>query len=195
VNVWNLRFLTGTTHATAPGTISAKLEQKYDEKLKKRVLVGTVTNHAKVELTDVIVRMAEGTVKVREKLAPGETVEISSPIDVRDATFKVADNEQAPIYSSWQQGPNVPQEPPTTAKMADLAMMRSERVEKLLTQYRDTACVYARCSAAPETVKLALPEAKRVHEQVIRSLVHLERPPAFKVRVISATRAATRSSK
>ena len=48
-------------------------------------------------------------------------------------------------------------------------------VEKLLKQYRDTACVYAECAAAPETVKLELPEAKRLHQQVIRSLVHLER--------------------
>jgi hypothetical protein len=174
VNVWNLRFLEGTTLTTAPAVIEGKLAVKYDSKLKTRVVSGTITNLGSSPVTNVVVRLNDGVARVSPSIGAGQTAEVLAPVDTRDAMFAVAE-QGTHYYSPWGRGDVGPTSQPSVSKIADLSSSRSVRVEKLLKQYRDVACVYAECAAAPETVKLQMPEAKRVHQQVIRSLVHLDR--------------------
>jgi hypothetical protein len=61
----------------------------------------------------------------------------------------------------------------TTA--ADLAVIRTDRIERILSQRRDVACVYAQFeSASAPAVRLDEPEARQAHIGMIRALVTME---------------------
>jgi hypothetical protein len=118
----------------------------------------------------------DGVATIDKEIAPQATITIDAPLDTKNSLFTVVQQPPQRYYSPWGGGGNIgPSDRPNVSAVADLASDRSNRVEKLLRQYRDTACVYAECEAAPDTVKLDRTEAKRQHQQVIRSLVHLER--------------------
>jgi hypothetical protein len=174
LSVWNLRFIEGVTYASQPAMIEAALTVKIDEKLRKRIVAGSITNRSSTALTGLVIRTGDGAAKVTPgEIGPGQTVPITALFDVKDKQFDIQ-----VVNTPYYMRGNTPTPAKTGSEMAvraDLAGMRSLDIDKLLKKYHDTACVYAEFSAAPSTVKLAAEGAKEEHKGTLRSLVKIER--------------------
>jgi hypothetical protein len=175
LSVWNLRFVEGETYATEPAMIEATLVVKYDAELKKKVVVGTITNRSKVPLRGFVIRISDGVASWPREVAPGETTEVKTPFDYKDKQFAVEVSNQNPYYGGRRNTPVPTASASELALTGDLAASRSFDIDELLKKYRDTACVYAKFTTPPETVKLTVDGARREHNGVVRSLVKIEK--------------------
>lgn len=175
LNVWNLRYIEGVTYATEPAMLDAKLLVKVDKQVRKRVVNGTITNHSKMTLRNILVRTSDGVAKVSKgELGPNETATINSIFESGAREFNITPEAGTPYYPG--RGPlPVPNGATKAALVGDLAADRSMAIEKLMVKYRDAGCVYAEFDAAPGTVKLANEMPKELHSGVLRSLVRIER--------------------
>ncbi len=174
LSVWNLRFIEGVTYAAQPAMIETTLSVKYDEALRKKIVIGSITNRSSMPLSGLLIRTSDGVAKPASgEISPGQTMPITAPFDDKDKQFDIQ-MANTPYYMRG----NTPLPATTASEMAvnaDLAVKRSLIVDRLLKKYRDTACVYAEFTASPPTVKLTVEGAKEEHKGTLRSLVTIQR--------------------
>jgi hypothetical protein len=186
INVWNLRFLNGQTVTTAPPVIDASLAwakaDPGDPKSANKV-VGTITNKGSVALRDIIVRVGKGALRVDSPgpLGPGDHIDINQPFKYDDDAFTStyhSGDAALPIRYS-PDGTNrqlKPGEFPATSiasywYLGDLAVDRSQQIDRLLSERPDVACVYAEGLDPQPAVTITDPTARQQHWQVVRALV------------------------
>jgi hypothetical protein len=183
VNVWNLRFLRGSTVAKAPALLDASLSIKGSGDSARRV-VGTVTNTGPTALTHLAVRTKDGICVFDQRapgasrIEPGKTVTIDAVIDpeVR-ATDEIDPNDpRLRGYYPGYYGPegNRPADPKRLWDAGgNLAVRRADRVMQWLAERDDLACVYAECESPDPVVTLVGKPAIEKHYKVVRALLPL----------------------
>ena len=160
VNVWNLRFLEETNLAPANGIISAKLSRHGDN------IEGSITNQAAFPLTSIVVRTKDGQLRLAGRIESGATIPVSGAIDRNDQGFIIKPKTQPPSYNNE---PELPTTRPSLPTGGDIAVERSYRLQQLLSDRDNVACVYAEYEASPEDVKLDEPDLRQQHTGMVRN--------------------------
>lgn len=186
INVWNLRFLRGVDYAQAAPLLAAKLTREEGGaggattrpaggNRTRGSVRGTITNQSEVALEDVVVRTRGGILRVGQRIEPGATVQVSGELDTRDRSFASTRPTGLTRYQVAY-GDVASTTRPSVSTAGDLAVSRTDRIEQMLRDRDDAACVYARFSgAAPERVKLNdEPKMMTAHEGVVRAVVTME---------------------
>lgn len=176
INVWNLRFLKGEDTTPAQGLIVANLSRHGD------AIEGTIENRADFAMTNVTIRTSDGVIrytggddgKLRAvgEIPPHASVSISGTLSKSDQSFTTtkpspANNWQGPADYAATTQPSVP-------RSADICIERTDRIEQMLKERKDIACVYANFQAPPDDVKLDEPELHQMHTGMIRAIVQVK---------------------
>ena len=182
INVWSLRFMEGEVADPADEAplLKADLKRVSDGSGSDRI-VGTITNLSAVPLRNVSVRTNAGVVKPSEQeIKPGQSCAVDGPTHLAD-TLKPPENVQYNYYYYGQHynSPYAGGEEHLSLLKAtcDLAAKRSERIERLLAERKNLACVYATCETPAPVVKLSHGNkrpAVEKHWQIVRALVELK---------------------
>jgi hypothetical protein len=171
INVWNLRFLAGASTSSAPAVIEAALARvridPADESSPQK-LTGTITNRGSAPLRGMMIRVRNASVAIGgPPLLPGETVQIDHPLHSNDAMFRLAHQPanpwvpaagESPIDGYWE--------------MTNLSSS-AERIDRLMRDRTDLACVYALAVDPTPGVTIGSPDARQKHWQVVRAVVQL----------------------
>lgn len=184
VNVWNLRFMLGTSTTAAPGLIEAnlKVERRQVGGEPRRHLVGTVTNIGTEPLVNVAVRTQAGWARLFAssatdtqpaqpmRIEPGQTAQV-------DAMLTATAGPQT-YNNDWRQRGypgNAPQLDPNRLwdQGGDLSMRRTDRIEQWVNERPDLACVYAECEKPAPVIEMEAAEPIQQHWKVVRALVPL----------------------
>jgi hypothetical protein len=167
VNVWNLRFLQGADYAEAAPLISSKLARRGN------AIEGTLTNQSERPLSDIVVRSRAGTFQVKDPIAPGATLKISGVPDPLDRAYTTTRPSAQQRWQIMQE--DAPSTRPSVPVLSDLAVTRSDRIEQMLAERADLACVFARFEPGPERVTLKdEPEMIQSRAGVLRAVVPVE---------------------
>lgn len=182
VNIWSLRFLQSELGdpAAIPPAIHASLSRTQPDPNRISRLVGSITNLSPSPLSPVIIRTNAGYLILPDPLQPAQTLTIDLPLNPDNNIFKLA----TPQYQYSMFGRNIAN-PYTSAPDTNLNFMlaacdlsgdRSNRVNAILRQDPNAACVIALAQNVPPAVKLRhhnSPPAKEQHLCVVRALVQL----------------------
>jgi hypothetical protein len=176
INVWNMRFLRGQAVEPGAPAIEADLGVGPPDAQGRRVVRGTVTNRGPAPLERVIVRTRTGAGVVEGvRVAPGETAAVTVPLD---PNWLAARQQGLMTEVAGNYGQMVP--PAHRGNAGELALMGADldaraslRVDQLLRERDDLACVYATASPTDPAVKLPGHEAVQQHILVLRALVPL----------------------
>ena len=167
INVWNMRFLEGTDSAQAPAMLSAKLTAGEKE------IQGTVTNESDVPVKIVALRTKRGVFRVNEQLPPGGSLNVSGKLTLRDNAFASSRPSQQDAWRYYNQQSGATTQP-VASSIVELSAIRSDRIEQVLNDRSDAACIYAEFSSPTPRVKLNDDTAKRDQLGFIRALVSLK---------------------
>jgi hypothetical protein len=176
INVWNSRMLAGETLAPAAAIIDAKLSRRDGDQI-----VGTIANRSDLPLKNVQVRVRSRSSETLAALAAGETKEVTLRLSGSDQSFNSVPlqqrQQQQPYYNypyAYNPNPLPRGGVPSLAMTADVAARRSGRIDALLGEFDDLACVYAEFDAPSGALKLKTGEPIEAHRGVVRALVNLE---------------------
>jgi hypothetical protein len=126
----------------------------------------------------VRVRVRGGGSGPLQSLGARETSEIDLPLNVSEQSFTFVPSPQQNQYNyryPYSTGaPLPPGATPSMAMTADVAARRSGRIDAMLKERDNLACVYAEFDAPPDSVKLKSAQPKEAHRGIVRALVNLE---------------------
>ena len=184
VNVWNLRFMQGTSSTAAPALVDAnlKVERRQVDGKPRPYLVGTVTNIGTEPLVNVAVRTQAGWARLFSSAAtdtqpaqptriePGQTAQVDSMISVTPGPRTYNNDWRQRGYPG-----NAPQLDPNRLwdQGGDLSMRRTDRIEQWVSERADLACVYAECEKPSPVIEMEKAEPIEQHWKVVRALVPL----------------------
>jgi hypothetical protein len=175
VNVWNLLFLEGQTIGPSQPMIESDLHVESKDSVKH--VVGTLTNHGSAAMSGILIRVEDKVAQapVTLKIEPGTTTTIDLALALTvlqprqvDVPVRLPDGT---LVRSAQRNTNVI----SMQGVWDLSPGRSERVDRLLSDHADLACVYAVMQDVPAVVSLDVPGATEKHVQYVRALVPIKR--------------------
>lgn len=176
INAGNLRLLAGDSRAPAPAVVQAELTvvgTVAGNSHSAARIVGTITNLSDTGLSDVIIRTGAGAAHLHEMLIPpGGTVTVDHPL-AYDAAMFASDQFQYPGQPGRRQ-PDVRYPPTCTPQYwfhADLAAGRSRRIDSILTDRSDVACIYAEGVDPVAVMGMAPDPPIGRHRRIVRALV------------------------
>jgi hypothetical protein len=169
INVWNMRFLEGADITPAPPLIEASLRRAGSGRV-----TGQIFNRGEMALTALRIRTREGMGTLSGlSIAPGS----SGTVDVRlrDDRSLVATQPTAqdPWLHRYQQQPTTQ---PNAVTLNGLSDQRTKRIDQMLADREDVACVYAEFerTTAPARIRLNVQNPNESHRGVVRAIVPLE---------------------
>ena len=121
---------------------------------------------------------SDGPLRLNQRIEPGATVAIAGRIDRRDSGFNVDVPPPGNRFRGQHPG-ELPSTRPSLPTAGDIAVERSHRIEQILRQRKDVACVYAEFEADKSPgVKINEPDVRTAHLGLIRALVPTPPPSA-----------------
>jgi hypothetical protein len=173
INVWNSRMLQGESLSTAPALIEARLSRQSSD----GAVAGTITNRSPMALKNLRVRTRGTLTAALENLAPGESRDVKLAIKGSDQSFTFVPSSQIVqngFVNPYARSPSAPAAAPSAATLADLAARRSSRIDALLREHPDLACIYAEFDQSPDSIKLTTGQPEESHRGVVRALITLK---------------------
>jgi hypothetical protein len=126
-------------------------------------------------LKNIRVRVGGGASAAIEALGAGESKEANLPLNAGEQQFVFVAPAQDPYaFRRYSDTPRPATAEPTAAATADLASRRSGRIDAILREHPELACVYAEFDTRPDLVKLTTGNPKEAHRGIVRALVTLE---------------------
>jgi hypothetical protein len=181
VNVWNLRFLRGSSFAKGSPLVDASLSVVGTGESVKR-LVGTVTNTGPTPLSHLAVRTKDGICVFAarapgaNRIEPGKTVTVDAVIDPEVRLTEEIDPADPRLHGYYpgnygQNGEQAADPARLWDAGGNLAVRRSDRITQWLSERDDLACVYAECESPDPVTRLVGKPAIEKHYKVVRALV------------------------
>jgi hypothetical protein len=165
INVWNLRFLLGESISRGPPVIEASLRLEAHAESGARV-VGTITNKSASPLRNLCIRSKPGEGPAQDGVPPWHFTRLEGMKIDPGATIAVS----AVLGANW----GSPDNTEIWGYVPDLALDRSQAIDRQLSARDDILCIYAEAENPVPAVGLSDPTARRQNWQLIRALVPVQ---------------------
>jgi hypothetical protein len=179
ISVWNLRFMQSELGdpGSQPAVIQAQIRRVTVQSQPGQKLAGTITNLSPMVLKNIHLRCQQGAAELPQSIKAGQTLTFDVPLVAGDRQMAPPPNAN---YNPWGTHNAYGDGSSGSVFMraaCDLAAGRSERIERLLAERQDVACIYAECEGVTAAVRLKHANkaaALEQHYQVVRALVELK---------------------